>query len=999
MIRTIKVNGQLCKGLVDTGCSRSIISPRIKVLPDKVFAHSGGEILSFNGQAVPHEGEAEVTFEIAGREVTVRAIRYSRIIAGADVIVGMDVLSQYVVTLNRGQLVIAAVARPPIEHRVVGKEFEVVFDGTAWTARWTWKSEPQVTKKIAAYKVPPALRERFNEGVRRWIAEGWLVPREGAEEPADAGLIPLMVVEQVTKGKARPVMDYREVNQFVSSSGATADVCGEKLREWRQMPENCAILDLKDAYMQIRAHPSCSRFQRVKFGGRLYELTRVGFGLACAPQILKAVVQHVLGLDATIKSACNAYYDDILVDLGKASAAQVAEHLRKYGLMVKPPNRLSETTALGLAVRRVRGRLEWKRPMPIEADITPKTTKRELFSMCGKLTSHFPVCGWLRAAASFAKRVCEADKWDAPLNETAAKFAKDLVERVKKEDPASGVWHVNSKGRFRIWCDASSVAVAAALECDGNIIEDGCWLRKRKDPLHINFAELVSVMKGVTLATRWGVRHLEIMTDSASVYWWLRSLSKGDQRLRVSGDGEMLIRRRLALIEATLEEYGVEWTVTLVPSEQNRADAVSRVPQTWPKADVAAIATAESARRAHEDAHAGVEPTLRVARAINPEVTRAEVQRVVRECVPCGEYDPHPVQLQTGSLKVDDVWGRLACDVTHVGTEKYVTVVDCGPSRYAVWQRVSHEDDTEVAACLQKVFALYGAPRELLMDNGRAFRSKKVKALCDRWAVSQLFRAAYKPRGNGIVERNHRTVKRMKARRGGTVEAAVQVYNRTPRGPWNAMPAEVMFGRPVTNPVVRKARVSMDAPMPDGGAEGPQRVSRDLKAGDKVVVKPQNARCDTRWRPGTVTKVNSQWNIEVDGVPRHRQDVRLARSEGGGQQRGGWVPPPVFMLEEVPGQEERPVARRNTESTILSDSWEETVSQQSDEERWRSLPFPEEDDVREISDESEDERVQGEVQHQPDSEEDRVTLRRSSRVRRPPDRYGAWVNAGSDDDD
>ena len=92
IIQTICVNGRLCKGLIDTGCSRSIISPRIKVFPDKVFAHSRGEILSFNGQTIPHEGKAEVTVEMAGRKVTVWAIRYSRIIAGADIIIGMDVL-------------------------------------------------------------------------------------------------------------------------------------------------------------------------------------------------------------------------------------------------------------------------------------------------------------------------------------------------------------------------------------------------------------------------------------------------------------------------------------------------------------------------------------------------------------------------------------------------------------------------------------------------------------------------------------------------------------------------------------------------------------------------------------------------------------------------------------------------------------------------------------------------------------------------------------------
>ena len=89
--------------------------------------------------------------------------------------------------------------------------------------------------------------------------------------------------------------------------------------------------------MQIHAHPSCSKFQRVRFEGRTYELTRVGFGLACAPQILKAVVQYVLSLDKTIQRACNAYYDDILVDLNQVSEAQLANHLQKFGLIAKPP--------------------------------------------------------------------------------------------------------------------------------------------------------------------------------------------------------------------------------------------------------------------------------------------------------------------------------------------------------------------------------------------------------------------------------------------------------------------------------------------------------------------------------------------------------------------------------------------------------------------------------------------------------------------------------------
>ena len=118
---------------------------------------------------------------------------------------------------------------------------------------------------------------------------------------------------------------------------------------------------------------------------------------------------------------------------------------------------------------------------------------------------------------------------------------------------------------------------------------------------------------------------------------------------------------------------------------------------------------------------------------------------------------------------------------------------------------MSKEDETEVVACLRKVFEWYGAPKELLMDNGRVFRSKKFEDLSNKWAVNRLFLAAYNPRGNGIVERNHRKVKLIKAKLGGTIEEAVRVYNRTPRGPLYAVLEEVMSGRSVTNPVVRKA--------------------------------------------------------------------------------------------------------------------------------------------------------------------------------------------------
>ena len=63
--------------------------------------------------------------------------------------------------------------------------------------------------------------------------------------------------------------------------------------------------------------------------------------------------------------------------------------------------------------------------------------------------------------------------------------------------------------------------------------------------------------------------------------------------------------------------------------------------------------------------------------------------------------------------------------------------------------------------------------------------------------------------------------------------------------------------------------------------------------GDRVLVKPKDALCTSRWRIGRVSKVVSTNNVEVDGVPRHVLDIRSAPLEAGDETRngdGGWRP-------------------------------------------------------------------------------------------------------------
>ena len=60
-----------------------------------------------------------------------------------------------------------------------------------------------------------------------------------------------MAIVQHNKGKVQPVMDYSELNDHVEAYTTRADVCSQKLRDWRRKGSDVSVLDLivKQAYI------------------------------------------------------------------------------------------------------------------------------------------------------------------------------------------------------------------------------------------------------------------------------------------------------------------------------------------------------------------------------------------------------------------------------------------------------------------------------------------------------------------------------------------------------------------------------------------------------------------------------------------------------------------------------------------------------------------------------------------------------------------------------
>ena len=349
-------------------------------------------------------------------------------------------------------------------------------------------------------------------------------------------------------------------------------------------------------------------------------------------------------------------------------------------------------------------------------------------------------------------------------------------------------------------------------------------------------------------------------------YRWVQLTMSEEKRVKTKGAAEILVKRRLGVLKSLVDELNLKLSIKVVPSHKNLADILTRVKKGWLVGsgfNMSICAMTPSIKDCHEAHHFGVERTLYHSRKVDPNVTKADVKAVVRSCERCQSIDPAPQKHVQGDLGVKENWKRLAIDITHYKNKCYLSIVDCGPGRFAIWRHVRNEMADTVVYNLEQIFFERGPVEEVLMDNAIAFRSERMREFLAKWKVDPWYRAAYKPSGNGIVERHHRSVKAIAERADIDPIEAVFWYNISPRTNQDegSVPQSAIYKYEWRSPLVER----MSCTTEEGAS---------LRIGQEVWVKPADARCTTQWKKGRVTNVHSRNNIEVDGMPRHVLDIR-----------------------------------------------------------------------------------------------------------------------------
>ena len=633
---------QRAKAIIDTGSCRTLISEglvnRLSVSP---VPAPGKGIVALDGNYLDTRGTVEILLKRCDGPVLITESRITAVVlpdlnvVSSDVLIGSDFVTAcggLHLDYDEGKLtgvvigpasvkeadvtrtadeapsvVGAAHTMPKIPRHVkltedanTGDVELSTSDGTVrwksapqfWEVSWKWSEatapEGHIGSGVSEYSrrsLSCEQEDTFCEEVDGWIEKGWLIPHDPDVHGEAVAVLPLLAVKQEHKvtTPVRPCLDYTALNkELVSNPGAEAPACQEKLRQWRGAgePDGYVLIDIRKAYLQVHVSPDLWRYQVIKWKGRTYVLTRMGFGLAVAPKMMDLIVRYSTRQFPRVDN----YIDDLHVPKEQLSA--VVEQLEEYGLPTKPAEDLTTARVLGLQLTKADdGEVTWSRRDGPRTALPDELTRRAVYKWCGALTSHYPVASWLRVHCSWLKRLTSLLDlaFDDPLPDQLKKFCIDLAQRLTTDDPVRGVWQgpSGSEDPCVVWCDASDIAYGAALEYKGSIVEDCCWLRKIDDKHHINLSELDAAVEGINLAVQWGVTQIQLKTDSKTVASWLQQLLANTRRVKTSGLHSVLIQRRLQVVEETVALLGLNVEVVWVPTADNKADQLTRVPQPW----------------------------------------------------------------------------------------------------------------------------------------------------------------------------------------------------------------------------------------------------------------------------------------------------------------------------------------------------------------------------------------------------------------------------------
>nr|XP_037275799.1 uncharacterized protein K02A2.6-like [Rhipicephalus microplus] len=339
-----------------------------------------------------------------------------------------------------------------------------------------------------------------------------------------------------------------------------------------------------------------------------------------------------------------------------------------------------------------------------------------------------------------------------------------------------------------------------------------------------------------------------------------------------------------------------------------------------------------------------------------------EIERLAKRCPQCVQCLPMPpAQVPANWPKNNRRWYRLHVDFAGPVEGHMIFVLVDAETKWIKAVPLKTATAATTVDTLRCIFARFGIPRTVVSDNGPQFTSAETARFFRENGVRHVTTAPYYPQSNGLAERAIRTIKEgLKKNRVGTLQSRLAKfllrYRTTPTREEQS-PAERLFGfQPRTR--LSTYLAEEDGAKREATVNGVPNSGKKEFAPGREVWSRQYSQLGQRWLPGTVTTVEGKRLLTVNtpsGVQRRHVDQVRPRDSS--------TPVKKEPCETPMAMEQLPLSSSGIQSTS-SEALQAGLSEPGEEASGGGIEPA-----------------------SPRSTAEPLPLRRSTRARKPPDRF------------
>ena len=179
-----------------------------------------------------------------------------------------------------------------------------------------------------------------------------------------------------------------------------------------------------------------------------------------------------------------------------------------------------------------------------------------------------------------------------------------------------------------------------------------------------------------------------------------------------------------------------------------------------------------------------------------------EIELTVKSCSGCQltQREPSTVPVHVWEWP-SSPWQRIHIDFAGLFLNSMFLVVVDAHSRWLEIERMTSTTSEKTIEVLQRLFARYGIPVQLVSDNGSQFTSEEFQQFLKRNGMKHITSAPYHPATNGLAERGEGSFKSAIKSETEVISLNLKwarfllAYQNTPHSTTGEPPSQLFLGR------------------------------------------------------------------------------------------------------------------------------------------------------------------------------------------------------------